>query len=183
MIAGAFCVQSALWIGLVGLSPGAREWICAHAAIALTLAIGAMSETPVARFCRACGLLALGGLGLATTRGFGGGAASFMSAELLRLYPLNTAALALLYGVWARARASSRASAAVSLGSMISSTGGRVYQALRASISGLDQIALGLVFLIVAAAVSLAKAGILKSWVARCARWISWPPREPADAA
>jgi hypothetical protein len=182
MIAGALCVQTALWIGLAGFSPASRAWICAHSMIALALGIGVVREGSVARLCRAGGLLALGGLGLATTRGFGGGA-SLMSADVLKLYPLNTASLALLYGVWANARASSRASAAVSLGSMISSTGGRVYQALRASISGLDQIALGLVFLVLAAAVSLAKTGILKSWLARTARELFWPPHEPADAA
>jgi hypothetical protein len=68
------------------------------------------------------------------------------------------------------------ANGAAIVGVWILANGGRAYLRLRGVASGLDEIALGLLFFLLAALISGRKAGILERWRARLAK--TWPPLE-----
>jgi hypothetical protein len=137
----------------------ATSWPTAlHLAIAALMALGVMFDDGPGRTARrlgACGLLLMG-LDAAT------GAPriwSSMPAGLIAWYPLLIAAWAGAFGFMARDRMY-LASAGASLAAWLGHSGLQAYAQLRKVVVGLDQIAWGLLFFLLAAAISLRKAGI-----------------------
>jgi hypothetical protein len=180
MALGAACVQTALWTGLDWFSPFARELICVHSALALLLGLGVISHGTFGSYCRVAGLTGLAAAGLASTLGIGQGK-SGVAIEFVQLYPFFSASLALIYGAAVNARYSGRISASVSLAGSMLSAGRHLYENVRATISGLDQIALGLAFFAVAALISASKAGILRRSLLRCTDWLHHHSNNPVD--
>ena len=74
-------------------------------------------------------------------------------------YPLLAIVLCWSYGFWIRDRLY-LAIAAVNLAAWLAYSGSEIYHQLRRAVVGLDQIAWGMVFFLIAMAISLRKAGI-----------------------
>src|SRR5207245_2532297 len=108
----------------------------------------------------AAALLAFAGVGVAfdPPRHLSGAPAGLWSA-----YPLLVAVAALGYARLARHRPSLLAAAACLTAWLIETTW-REYGALRRVLAGLDAIALGMAFFVLAALISLGKGGVLGKW-------------------
>jgi hypothetical protein len=89
-----------------------------------------------------------------------------VSPEGLRAYPMILGIIAAGYGALVGGRAFF-AAAAVGLGGWLVVAGWHGYFQLRQILAGLDQIALGLVSFVLAALISLKKAGVLERLAAR----------------
>ncbi len=173
LAAAAFVVattRGALDLGVVAMTGP----IALHLAVAALMAVGVMFDDGPGRLARrlgACGLLLMG-LDAAT------GAPRIwpsMPAGLIAWYPLLIAAWAGAFSLVARDRMY-LASAGASLAAWLGHSGLQAYGQLRKVVVGLDQIAWGMLFFLLAAAISLRKAGI---WPRAWSRGDERPPSDP----
>ncbi len=93
-----------------------------------------------------------------------------MPPELIDWYPLLMAAWAWSYSYPFKDLLYLR-SGAVSAAGWMAHYGLEVYPQLRKVVVGLDQIALGMIFFLIAMTISLKKAGI---WPRSISRWLAW---------
>jgi hypothetical protein len=160
----AIAAQS-VFRGYVAVPSSVRGLVAFHLALLAVLLIGAMCDDRFARFLRRLGALAIMIAGLvalmAPARLLTGVPPGLVSA-----YPLLLALVALEFGYSTGHQLFFVAAAAnVSEWSLVTLSQG--YWALRGVLAGLDAIALGLVFFVVAALISLGKAGLLSRWCAK----------------
>jgi hypothetical protein len=86
---------------------------------------------------------------------------TFVSPEVVRVYPMILVVIATTYGFCFESRAFLYA-ATLSVGGWVALVGFRGYLQMRQFVAGLDRIAWGMAFFLLAAAISLAKAGLLR---------------------
>jgi hypothetical protein len=146
-----------------------------HLLLAATMLIAAVSPGRFARLLQhVCGALLL----------LAGAAAVFGEPEWLEdppawlfgSYPLFAIVLAATYGYFVR-NWSFLAAALGTAACWLAVQGGHAYVGLRQHIAGLDKIALGAAFFLVAMSISLIKAGVPQRWLAR------WPHRTTGKTA
>ncbi len=156
--ASMFIWPSADW-AMIGLQFLIMSW----------MAVGACFDDEMGQFARSCacaGLLALGA----------GSAFHFplivnsLPAQVVPWYPPAIATLSFAYGRLVRDRRYF-ATAVATAAAWAAHSGMQSYNGLRRVLVGLDQIVCGLLFFVVAAAISLKKAGV---WPHSPARWIAW---------
>jgi hypothetical protein len=168
-VASACCLVAAAASGLgeTALAPYCGV-LTYHLALGAALLIGAAFDGALARRLRGAGivLLLLACLAATSREPVPIGA---IPPEVIGQYPLPAAGVALAYGSLLRSRAY-RTTAKVALGYWLLVAGGRAYAALRPSVAGLDQIAGGLASFVLAALISLTKAGVVPRWLARWRR-------------
>ncbi len=133
----------------------ARLAVAAHLATAGAMLIGGLFRDSLARFLRSFSALALV-MAATVPAWFSSGA---IPEDTLRIYPIVPILAALGYGRLVGERTFFVAASA-GIACWATLFGGRAYAALRRSVVGLDQIALGLVFFFMAAGISLIKAGV-----------------------
>jgi len=132
--------------------------IALHLSIGAMLLVGAVFSDRLADLMRAYGAALLLALGVATA--FHCSWIQFaVPGALLPWYPLLAIVLCWFYGFWIRDRLY-LATGAVNLAAWLAYSGSEVYQQLRRVVVGLDQIAWGMVFFLIAMAISLRKARI-----------------------
>jgi hypothetical protein len=143
----------------------ARQAVAFHAGLAGVLAVGAAFDGPFGRALRTPGSFAalLAALAVLTGRVDAGEA---LPGWALGAYAPAVAAVLAVYGYFLRHRPATRGSL-VTLAAWLGSLGWREYRELRQVIVGLDAIAIGLVLLALAQAISLAKAGLLPARLAK----------------
>jgi hypothetical protein len=147
-------VRVAFEIGAV-----AATWpIALHLAVATLMALGVIFDDGPGRAARRLGACALLVMGLDAATG-APRIWSSMPAGLIAWYPLLIAGWAGAFSRMARDRLY-LASAGASLAAWMGHSGLQAYMQLRKVVVGLDQIAWGLLFFLLAAAISLRKAGI-----------------------
>ena len=93
-----------------------------------------------------------------------------MPAELIDGYPLLIAVLAWSYSFLVRDRLY-LGSGTISLAGWLTHSGWEAYDHLRKLVVGLDQIVWGMIFFLVAMAISMRKAGI---WPGTVPKWFAW---------
>ena len=165
-LVAAGCLVAAATLGCGrDWTPAGRTVLAFHLATASALAIGAAFDDTLGRLLRGAGALMML---LASVAAASDMADSFapVPPAVMRTYPVGVAAVALIYGQAIGSRAY-RAVAAASLGFWLTATGWQGYAALRRSVVGLDQIAAGLASLLLAALISLTKAGAVQRWLSR----------------
>lgn len=154
-----------------------------HASLVAFLVLGAMFDDELGRQLRGWGaaLLVLGSLAMLTG----------VPHAILNLppswqwaYPAALATVALGYGLLVGGRAFFAVSGAILL-AVLSLFGSRGYVVLRQQVVGLDRIALGLASFLVAAWISLWKAGLAQRWLAkvRLGPWLGGRGRRRARQA
>jgi len=139
--------------------------IALHLSILAMLLVGAVFKDPLANLMRVYGASLLLVLGVA--------AAVHCSwvhiaipAALSPWYPLVAIVLTCTYGFWIPDRLY-LAVAAANLAAWLAYSGSEVYNQLRRVVAGLDQIACGIVFFLIALAISLRKAGFRPGFAAK----------------
>jgi hypothetical protein len=158
-------------MGLVGLTlaacltPGEsvphRAPAVFHAVLAAWLLLGAAFRDAYGRFLRASGAIVVLGACLAVTGGWVNAAG--IPAWTLGAYPPLMGAALGTYGLVVGDRTARRAAGAALVGWGLA-LGGREYRVLRKSVAGLDYLAAGLLLLVVAHVIGVAKAGLLKGF-------------------
>ena len=146
-----------------GWSPSLSAVVAFHLAIAASMTIGAAFDDPLAMVLRAVGAFFL--VVAASQVALFGPAAS-IPPEVTRLYPVVVGLIAAIYGLLVSSRAYLLV-AAISLSGGLALVAWRAYATLRRLVVGLDQILWGLLSFLVAAVISLAKAGAIQGWWAR----------------
>ncbi|CAN5873210.1 hypothetical protein BH23PLA1_BH23PLA1_27700 [soil metagenome] len=162
----AGCVSLAVSAALpAAWSPAERFVVALHLLLAGTLAIGAVFEDGLGQLLRRLGagglLLAILAGVIAEPRPFGA-----LPSEVLRAYPILMTLISAGYGAMLGDTLYLRVAAGGLLG-WLAMVGGRSYAALRQVVGGLDQISLGLAFFLLAAGISLWKAGMIQKWLTR----------------
>ncbi|MDB5349125.1 MAG: hypothetical protein JWN86_372 [Planctomycetota bacterium] len=147
-------LTTATAVGPIGWETAMRHFAAAHLALAGAMLIGGIFRGEVARFLRGISALVLA---FAATVPIWYAPTS-ISEDLFRVYPIVPIIAALGYGHFLGGKLFFLAATA-GISCWISIFGGRTYAALRRSVVGLDQIALGLLFFSLAASISLIKAG------------------------
>lgn len=146
-------------------SVGYRLILAYHLALVSVLAIGLSFAGELARAARFLGVVML----------LGASAAALASGpewpldvrpEFRQTYPIAAAVVAFGYGSVLGSRLY-RAAAGAALGLWVAAVGGRGYAHARQFVAGLDQIAWGLASFLLAALISLAKAGAFRRWATR----------------
>jgi hypothetical protein len=152
---------------------GAIPW---HLGLLAILVVGAVFKDWFAKFVQYCGVgaILLAGLVAVTAPPASLGNPPAM---LLASYPIFAAVVAAVY-VWLASCPEYLWAVAGNALLWIVHGGWLGYQQLRHSVKGLDQIALGGVFLVVALAISLSKAGLHRQWLRRPA---DQKPERPLD--
>lgn len=164
---------------VAGWSPTLRAIAIFHLAIAASMAIGAAFDDPLARVLRPLGAAFLL---LAATEVALVGPRIPIAPEVTRFYPVAVGVIAAAYG-WLVPCPAYLVVAALSLTGGLALVAWRAYATLRRLVVGLDQIAWGLLSFLVAAAISLTKAGAIQGWWAR-RRTIAKPcPTEGLDGS
>ncbi|MBI2826016.1 MAG: hypothetical protein HYX69_15130 [Planctomycetia bacterium] len=158
---GAACVMAVFVFGLDGWQPWLamyREAILWHASIVVVLAVGALFDDDFALLVRALGapMLVVSCLApaLVDPQAFSG-----VPPLVMLLYPVAPILVALLYARLIDGRVYYGAAAAGAIGWFAASTWIVCRQA-REQVVGLNQIAWGVAFFLLAACISLAKAGV-----------------------
>ena len=141
-------------------SPFARDALAFHVMMAAVLLVGAGFDDRLARRLPRVGAAILVLAGLVSTLG-GPLHETELSPTVAMAYPPLLVAIGLALGYIARSRPYSASAAAVSA-IWLAATGWRGYVLLRHLVAGLDLIAGGLVFFLLAASISLAKGGVLQ---------------------
>jgi hypothetical protein len=167
-LAGASCLIAAVAIGLEGSGSAASLVLLVfHLSLAAILAIGALFDDPLGRLLRRAGAVLIG---LACVFAVAGdprlSELAGVSPEVGRAYPLILVAIAVGYGVLVGSRAYLVA-ASLGVGGWATLIGFRGYLYVRQFVAGLDRIAWGMAFFLLATLISLAKAGILRRWIER----------------
>jgi hypothetical protein len=148
-----------------------------HLGIVGLLALGAMFDDELGRRLRGwgAGLLAIGSLAMLSGVP---GLALGLPESWQWAYPLALAAVAGVYGVFVGGRTFFATSGAI-LAAVLALFGTKGYATLRQQVAGLDRIAWGLASFLVAAMISLGKAGLLRRWFEKARN----PRRRPVDLA
>jgi hypothetical protein len=155
----AACLVVAMTRGAGELGLVASAWpVALHLAVTALMALGLMFDDGPGRAARRLGAAALLLMGLDAATGTPRVWAS-MPAGLIGWYPLVIAAWAGAFSSMARDRLY-LASAGAVLAAWLGHSGWQTYAQLRKVVVGLDQIAWGMLFFLVAMAISLRKAGI-----------------------
>lgn len=136
-----------------------------HLTLAAVLFLGTIFRGGFASFLRGVAAVMLVGATFAALR-LPGDPYLGISAQQLRLYALFAAAGALTYGLLTRTRTYQVIAALSAVGWLIV-TGGEAYAVLRRTMAGLDHIAWGMAFFLLAALISLTKAGVIQAWLER----------------
>ncbi len=129
-----------------------------HLAIVAWLTLGALFDDWVGALARSCAAVALLGLGIASAV-HAPLIDHSLPAQIAPWYPAVVMFTCAAYGLLMRNRMY-HAVAGISLASWIGYSGLQSYQQLRRILTGLDQIVWGLLFFLVATAISLRKAGM-----------------------
>jgi hypothetical protein len=151
-----------------------------HLAMVALLAIGAIFDDELGRQLRFVG----GALLLAAPLAVLAGEPHLESAippALIRAYPIVMAAIALGYG-WLVGGWPFFAVSGTILGGVLILFGSKWYVLLRQQVVGLDRIAWGLASFLLAALISLWKAGLLQRWGAKARPWFEARRRRPRRA-
>ncbi len=166
----AGCLVSAITRGAGELWPIAELWpIGLHLGIGSLLVLGAFFDDGLGRLARRSGALALLLLGLDAATGHPR-IWPTMSPGLIAVYPLLIAVSAWSYSFLVRDRLY-LGSGVISLAGWMAHSGWGAYDHLRKIVVGLDQIVWGMIFFLVAMAISMRKAGI---WPGAVPKWIAW---------
>jgi hypothetical protein len=136
-----------------------------HLVLGGALAAGAAFDDPFARSLRTFGAR-VAVVAVVAVLAYRFAAPGTLPDWVARGYAPATALVMAGYGRALRHRPSNR-SAALSLTAWLAAMGWPEYRILRQTVVGLDAIALGLVLLALAQAISLTKAGLLPAWVTR----------------
>jgi hypothetical protein len=165
---GATCLIAAVAIGLKESGSAAFQVLLVfHLSLAAMMVIGAVFDDALGRMLRragavliatACVFAVTGDPRLSELAG--------VSPEVGRAYPLILVTIAVGYGVFVGSRAYLVA-ASLGLGGWLSLIGLRGYLYVRQFVAGLDRIAWGMAFFLLATLISLAKAGLLRRWIER----------------
>jgi hypothetical protein len=161
-------VASGLLVGSTAIllgdfcSVGQNCTITLHLAMAAMLAIGAIFDDELGRHLRFVGGSLLVAAPLAVVAGESH-LVSVIPPGLIGAYPILMAAIALGYGLLVGGRLFYAASGTI-LGSVLILFGSKWYWLLRQQVVGLDRIAWGLASFLVAAFISLWKAGVPQRW-------------------
>src|SRR5262249_41569789 len=165
----ACCFVIGLTRAAQGLWPALDPWpIWLHLSVAALVAVGVIFEDAPGRLARRAGALALLGLGLDAATGHPW-IWPAMPPELVTWYPLLIAVSAWTTGLLAP-DAFYPAGAAINVAAWLTHSGMQTYSQFRKVLVGLDQIAWGMLFFLVAMAISLRKAGLWPRTVPRLAR-------------
>ena len=140
-----------------------------HLSIASLLVIGGLFKDGPGRLARRSGALALLVVGLDAATGHPRIWLS-MPPMLIAVYPLLIAVSAWSYSFLVRDRLY-LGSGSISLAGWMVHSGWEAYDHVRKVLVGLDQIVWGMIFFLVAMAISLRKAGI---WPDGAPKWIAW---------
>jgi hypothetical protein len=155
----AACLVVAAARGGVELGIVASTWpVALHLAVAALMAVGLMFDDGPARMARGVSAVALSIMGLYGAAG-APSAGHAIPAGVIAWYPLLIAAWAGGFGVLLRDRIYC-GSAGISLAAWLLHSGIVLYDQLRNVVVGLDQIAWGMLFFLLAMAISLRKAGL-----------------------
>jgi hypothetical protein len=175
----AGCLVAAMTRGVGELRPNIELWpIELHLSIGALLVLGAVFDDGLGRLARRSGAVALVLLGLDAATGHPR-IWPTMSPALIGAYPLLIAVSAWTYSFLLRDRLY-LASGATSLAGWLAHSGWGAYDHLRKVVVGLDQIVWGMIFFLVAMAISLRKAGIWPDGMPKCFAWLVgrwWRPR------
>jgi hypothetical protein len=139
--------------------------LAVHLSIVAMLVVSTVFDDWLADLARVCGafLVLVLGMGSAFHSPW---VAVAIPAVLSTWYPLLAIVLSWMFGFLTRDR-TYVAIAAVDLAAWLTHSGSETYQQLRRIVVGLDQIAFGMVFFLIALAISLRKAGIGLGFAAR----------------
>ncbi len=164
-LVAAACIAVASRAGLAADWPAfERDALTFHVVLAAALLIGTAFDDPLGRRLRRAGAVLLTLAGLVAILGDPIHERS-LPPTIALAYPPVVIAAGLAFGYLVGFRAYYASAAAVS-GTWLAAAGWRGYILLRQLVAGLDLIAWGLAFFLLAALISLAKAGVLS----RC-RW------------
>jgi hypothetical protein len=162
-LVAASCIAVASRAGLAADWPAfERDALTFHVVLAAAMLIGAAFDDPLGRRLRRAGavLLTLAGLVAIVGDPILGHA---LPTTVALAYPPVAIATGLAFGYLVACRAYYVSAVAVS-GTWLASAGWRGYILLRQLVVGLDLIAWGLAFFLLAALISLAKGGVLPRW-------------------
>ncbi len=144
--------------------------IAAHLIVVIFMAVGAVANDGAARFARSYACIGLLVLQLLAALGYEPMVVS-LTPNGVPFYVAATAVVALAYGFHLRDRRYV-AVAAAGLAAWLARSGALNYTHLRRIMVGLDQIACGLFFFVIAAAISLRKAGIWPRALPKSLVWL-----------
>jgi hypothetical protein len=122
------------------------------------MAVGALFDDMVGRFARTCACVGLLMLGVAAWVRYPL-IVGTLPARVVPLYATSIVATTAAYGVFMRDRFYLAAAAAI-VAAWLAHSGVQSYQQLRRLVAGLDQLVYGVLFFLLAAAISFRKAGI-----------------------
>lgn len=162
-LVAAACYVAAIALVLPEGLPIARTFLILQLAVVAILTLGAIFDDPLGRFLQQAGALILFLVGFAVSLNDPRVVPS-LPQGLLDLYALLTVAVAIGYGISVGNRLYFVAAVA-GLAVWLTVVGWRGYLLLRQLVAGLDLIAWGLAFFLLAAAISLKKAGAFPKWV------------------
>ncbi len=151
----SLCVAAASFQEFGPASPSLRLLIAVHVALGCLIGIILFFHDPFSRFVRKFTAIVLASLALAAISGLD---VKPIPTEIVRLYPLLPMAIAAVIGLFLADSAFFLVGLAV-LGCSLGAWGWQGYALARRSIVGLDQITAGLTSFVVAAGISLWKAG------------------------
>jgi hypothetical protein len=165
---GAGCLVAGLTISLGKTDSASFQGLLAfHLALVAILTIGAIFDDFLGRLLRRTGAVMLL---LASLLAVPGDPwlckLAFVSQEAVRVYPMILVVIATGYGLLFGSRAHLLA-ATWGMSGWVVLVGLRSFLQARQYIAGLDRIAWGMAFFLVAALTSLAKAGLLRRWLER----------------
>ncbi len=161
MAVAAIAAACIVWPQTIGMRWGGA--IPAHLLLLAMLLIGALMHDRAARFLQRAAILAIM-VACGWVMSGDGEQWSHAPPALLTIYPGAMLLVAATYGALVRNRWYWAASLVILLG-WTATLGGRGYRSMRTTVAGLDQIALGLVCLLVGLLVSLWKLGVPQRWL------------------
>jgi hypothetical protein len=167
-LCGAVCLVAGLTLSLGKIDSVAFEGLIAfHLGLAAILALGALFDDRLGRFLRLAGAVLLTGASLLAVPGDPWICKlAFFSPEFVRVYPMILVVVATTYGFLFGSRAHLYA-ATLSVAGWVALVALRGYLQARLLVAGLDRIAWGMAFFLLATLISLAKAGLLRRWLER----------------
>jgi hypothetical protein len=168
----AVCLVISLTRTSEELWPEVESWpIRLHLGIAALLTLGALFDDGLGRLARRAGAVALIVLGLDSATGHPR-IWSAMPTELVTWYPLLVAISGWAFGALAVQDRLYPTGAAINLAAWLAHSGAQTYGQFREVLVGLDQITWGMIFFLVAMAISLRKAGL---WPRSLPKWLVRP--------
>jgi hypothetical protein len=165
---GAACLVAGLTFSL-GQSDcaGYQALLAFHLALMALLAMGALFDDALGRLLRRASAVLLTLASLLVVPGDPWLCKlAFVSPEVVRVYPMMLVVIATSYGFLFGSRAHLLA-ATWSVAGWLALVGVRSFLEVRKYVAGLDRIAWGMAFFLLAMMISLAKAGLLRRWFER----------------